>query len=264
MLASIFLLQVFQCSFKYFRCFSLIQTHLSSFKQPTSCTAFFALFFCFKFTEIVSCLILIVHGSLPVVSCVFSRQPRHESESLTLPCFCYGHSSRCSAQSGYSVHKITSTFTTGKPFSFITFIIKEPWHFLHFKVKAHNRWGDRLWCVSGVEDWKVGTMQGKTPADTHFRWSPKHQDVEVISKNSLPVYLYAPGESSPTSSNSLAPPTSLCLSFYSCYDWCSPFSQTITSGTSCWVTARTSPSRCVWTAASDTRLSTTWSWKVAV
>uniref|UniRef100_A0A3Q4NBX7 Laminin, gamma 2 n=1 Tax=Neolamprologus brichardi TaxID=32507 RepID=A0A3Q4NBX7_NEOBR len=81
---------------------------------------------------------------------------RQESESPTLPCFCYGHSSRCSARPGYSVHKITSTFTTG------------------------------------VEDWKVGTMQGATPADTHFRWSPKHQDVEVISKNSLPVYLYAP------------------------------------------------------------------------
>uniref|UniRef100_A0A669BRK1 Laminin, gamma 2 n=1 Tax=Oreochromis niloticus TaxID=8128 RepID=A0A669BRK1_ORENI len=96
------------------------------------------------------------NGPIGPDGCPQSRQPRHESESLTLPCFCYGHSSRCSAQSGYSVHKITSTFTTG------------------------------------VEDWKVGTMQGKTPADTHFRWSPKHQDVEVISKNSLPVYLYAP------------------------------------------------------------------------
>ncbi|XP_039858426.1 laminin subunit gamma-2 isoform X1 [Simochromis diagramma] len=96
------------------------------------------------------------NGPIGADGCPQSRQPRQESESLTLPCFCYGHSSRCSARSGYSVHKITSTFTTG------------------------------------VEDWKVGTMQGETPADTHFRWSPKHQDVEVISKNSLPVYLYAP------------------------------------------------------------------------
>uniref|UniRef100_A0A3B4FKL8 Laminin subunit gamma 2 n=1 Tax=Pundamilia nyererei TaxID=303518 RepID=A0A3B4FKL8_9CICH len=89
------------------------------------------------------------NGPIGADGCPQSRQPRQESESLTLPCFCYGHSSRCSARSGYSVHKITSTFTTG----------------------------DRLWCASGVEDWKVGTMQGETP---------------VISKNSLPVYLYAP------------------------------------------------------------------------
>lgn len=35
-------------------------------------------------------------------------------------------------------------------------------------------------------------MQGITPHDIYFRWSPKHQDLEVISKNSLPIYLYAP------------------------------------------------------------------------
>uniref|UniRef100_A0A3Q0SDU6 Laminin, gamma 2 n=1 Tax=Amphilophus citrinellus TaxID=61819 RepID=A0A3Q0SDU6_AMPCI len=86
----------------------------------------------------------------------FSRQPRQDSGSSTLSCFCYGHSSRCSAQSGYSVHKITSTFT------------------------------------NGPEDWKVATMHGSTPDDINFRWSPKHQDLEVISENSLPVYLYAP------------------------------------------------------------------------
>ncbi|KAI3375169.1 hypothetical protein L3Q82_021076, partial [Scortum barcoo] len=81
---------------------------------------------------------------------------REYSGSLSLPCFCYGHSSQCSAQSGYSVHNITSTFD------------------------------------HGPEGWKTATAQGVTPDDVHFRWSPKHQDLEVISKNSLPVYLYAP------------------------------------------------------------------------
>ncbi|TKS79273.1 Laminin subunit gamma-2 [Collichthys lucidus] len=85
-----------------------------------------------------------------------SRQPREDSGSLSLPCFCYGHSSQCSPQSGYSVHAITSNFATGP------------------------------------DGWKTATAQGVTPDDVHFHWSPKHQDVEVISKNSLPVYLYAP------------------------------------------------------------------------
>lgn len=35
-------------------------------------------------------------------------------------------------------------------------------------------------------------LDGTTPRNVHFRWSPKHGDVEVISSNSLPVYLYAP------------------------------------------------------------------------
>lgn len=88
--------------------------------------------------------------------CTQSRQPREDSGSLTSPCFCYGHSSSCSARSGYSVHSITSTFT------------------------------------DGPEGWRAATAHGATPDDVHFRWSPKHQDLEVISKNSLPLYLYAP------------------------------------------------------------------------
>lgn len=58
--------------------------------------------------------------------------------------------------------------------------------------------GDRLrLLLLGPDGWKTATAQGVTPDDVHFRWSPKHQDVEVISKNSLPVYLYAPGENRP-------------------------------------------------------------------
>ncbi|XP_074544216.1 laminin subunit gamma-2 [Halichoeres trimaculatus] len=95
-------------------------------------------------------------GPIGPNGCKQSRQPRQDSGSVTVPCFCYGHSSKCSAQSGYSVHDITSTFTTGP------------------------------------DGWKTATAQGDTPDDVHFRWSPKHQDVEVISKNSLPLYLYAP------------------------------------------------------------------------
>ncbi|XP_061776624.1 laminin subunit gamma-2 [Nerophis ophidion] len=84
-------------------------------------------------------------------------QRRRRSEDSGAPlCFCYGHSSQCSPQSTYAVHNITSTFALG------------------------------------TEDWKAATSQGFTPADVHYRWSPKHQDVEVISRNSLPVYLYAP------------------------------------------------------------------------
>uniref|UniRef100_G3NA51 Laminin, gamma 2 n=1 Tax=Gasterosteus aculeatus aculeatus TaxID=481459 RepID=G3NA51_GASAC len=71
-------------------------------------------------------------------------------------CFCYGHSSKCSPQSGYSIHSITSTF------------------------------------AEGLDGWWVATARGVIPDDVHFRWSPKHHDLEVISKNSLPVYLYAP------------------------------------------------------------------------
>uniref|UniRef100_A0A3P8S9W4 Laminin subunit gamma 2 n=1 Tax=Amphiprion percula TaxID=161767 RepID=A0A3P8S9W4_AMPPE len=82
--------------------------------------------------------------------------PNGCSQSLTLPCFCSGHSNICSPQSGYSVHNIISTF------------------------------------ADGPEGWKAATVNGFTPDDVHFRWSPKHQDLEVISRNSLPVYLYAP------------------------------------------------------------------------
>ncbi|XP_035489050.2 laminin subunit gamma-2 [Scophthalmus maximus] len=93
-------------------------------------------------------------GAIGPNGCTQSRQTREDSGSRA--CFCYGHSSSCSAQSGFSVHNISSTFS------------------------------------DGVDGWTVATAQGNVPRDVHFRWTPTHQDVEVISKNSLPVYLYAP------------------------------------------------------------------------
>lgn len=57
-------------------------------------------------------------------------------------------------------------------------------------------------CLSGPEGWRAATAQGVASRDILYRWSPKHQDLEVISKNSLPVYLYAPGELSPAPSMS--------------------------------------------------------------
>lgn len=44
----------------------------------------------------------------------------------------------------------------------------------------------------GLDGWRAATLEGHTPRNVHFRWSPKHRDIEVISSNSLPVYLYAP------------------------------------------------------------------------
>ncbi|XP_061587531.1 laminin subunit gamma-2 [Cololabis saira] len=95
-------------------------------------------------------------GTLGPDGCTQSRQTREDSGSLSPPCFCYGHSSQCSPGSGYSIHRITSTFSTGP------------------------------------EGWTVTTAQGVAPDNVHFRWSPKHQDVEVISRSSLPTYLSAP------------------------------------------------------------------------
>ncbi|XP_047445759.1 laminin subunit gamma-2 [Mugil cephalus] len=95
-------------------------------------------------------------GPIGPNGCPSSRQTREDSGSLSTPCFCYGHSSQCSAQSGFSIHNITSTFTHGN------------------------------------DGWKVATARGVAPDHVNFRWSPKHQDLEVISRNSLPVYLYAP------------------------------------------------------------------------
>lgn len=57
---------------------------------------------------------------------------------------------------------------------------------------------------SGPEGWTVAA-QGVSPDEIHFRWSPKHQDLEVISTISLPIYLYAPGE------NKLHPPSNQLL-----------------------------------------------------
>lgn len=96
------------------------------------------------------------NGPIGPNGCTQRRQLRQDSGGEPSSCFCYGHSSTCAKESRYSVHNITSTFDYGP------------------------------------EDWKVATVQGVTPHDTHFRWSPKHQDIEVISRNSLPIYLYAP------------------------------------------------------------------------
>ncbi|XP_029971712.1 laminin subunit gamma-2 [Salarias fasciatus] len=96
------------------------------------------------------------NGPIGPNGCTQRRQLRQDPGSGSPSCFCYGHSSTCSKASGFSVHNIASTFD------------------------------------HGPEDWKVATAQGLTPHDTVFRWSPKHQDVEVISRNSLPIYLYAP------------------------------------------------------------------------
>ncbi|XP_073704726.1 laminin subunit gamma-2 [Garra rufa] len=73
-----------------------------------------------------------------------------------LPCFCNGHSSVCSSAEGYSIYNITSTFE------------------------------------NGPEGWKAATAQGVNPSQVQFRWSPTHKDLEVISKEILPVYLFAP------------------------------------------------------------------------
>uniref|UniRef100_A0A673J6E4 Laminin subunit gamma-2-like n=1 Tax=Sinocyclocheilus rhinocerous TaxID=307959 RepID=A0A673J6E4_9TELE len=73
-----------------------------------------------------------------------------------LPCFCNGHSSVCSSAEGYSIHNITSTFE------------------------------------NGPEGWRATTAQGVNPSQVQFRWSPTHKDLEVISKEVLPVYLFAP------------------------------------------------------------------------
>ncbi|XP_028988599.1 laminin subunit gamma-2 isoform X2 [Betta splendens] len=91
-------------------------------------------------------------GEIGPSGCLLRREPRQDQSS----CFCYGHSSQCSPQSSYSIHNISSTFT------------------------------------SGPDGWKVATAEGVTPQDVNFRWSPAYQDLEVISKNILPVYLYAP------------------------------------------------------------------------
>ncbi|KAF7221829.1 laminin subunit gamma-2 [Nothobranchius furzeri] len=95
-------------------------------------------------------------GPIRPDGCLRSQQKRENSGSLSLPCFCYGHSQQCSATRGYSIYNVTSTFSTGP------------------------------------EGWKAATVRGVTPDDVHFRWSPKHQDLEVISRVSPPIYLHAP------------------------------------------------------------------------
>lgn len=73
-----------------------------------------------------------------------------------LPCFCYGHSDVCTSTQGYSIHNITSSFQ------------------------------------HGPEGWWAATNQGVTPSQVRFRWSPTHKDLEVISQEILPIYLFAP------------------------------------------------------------------------
>lgn len=53
------------------------------------------------------------------------------------------------------------------------------------------RW---LFEFPGPDGWKTTALQDVSPNDVLFHWSPKHQDLEVTSKNSLPVYLNAPGK----------------------------------------------------------------------
>lgn len=77
---------------------------------------------------------------------------------------------------------------------------------VNFKISFSS--GKHCVVSPGVEGW-TATAQDVSPDDIHFRWSPKHQDLEVISRNSLPVYLHAPGRnqlSSPLSSSPLPHP----------------------------------------------------------
>ncbi|XP_061099731.1 laminin subunit gamma-2 [Conger conger] len=71
-------------------------------------------------------------------------------------CFCYGHTAECSLAKGYSIYNISSTFSNGD------------------------------------EAWTAAEANGVTPPRLHFRWSPSHGDLEVISTESVPVYLSAP------------------------------------------------------------------------
>ncbi|KAI1882801.1 hypothetical protein AGOR_G00238660 [Albula goreensis] len=73
-------------------------------------------------------------------------------------CFCYGHATDCIMARGYAIHDITSSFSESD------------------------------------EGWTAAENNGVTPPQLHFRWSPSHGDLEVISKESMPVYLYAPAK----------------------------------------------------------------------
>lgn len=116
---------------------------------------------------------------------VFRRQSRDDAGSLSQLCFCYGHSRRCSAQPGFSTFNIASTFANGS-------------------VSSHQNVTDAFSCCGaltqvsavlspGPEGWTLATAPEVSPDEVHFRWSPRHQDLEVISTNSRPVYLQAPG-----------------------------------------------------------------------
>lgn len=68
----------------------------------------------------------------------------------------------------------------------------------------------------GPDGWKATVDNDMGPNDALFRWSPRHQDLEVISTNSLPVYLNAPGKirTGPAAAVPSPPPFSL-LGFHS-------------------------------------------------
>ncbi|XP_015210519.2 laminin subunit gamma-2 isoform X1 [Lepisosteus oculatus] len=70
-----------------------------------------------------------------------------------LSCFCYGHSTDCSSADGYTAHSITSTFN------------------------------------SNPEGWLAAFRKGSS---VQFGWSQRHRDIEVTSRDNIPVYLYAP------------------------------------------------------------------------
>lgn len=71
-------------------------------------------------------------------------------------CFCYGHTTDCSLAKGYAIHNITSTFSNGD------------------------------------EGWTAAEANGVSAPQLHFQWSSSHGDLEIISKESVPVYMYAP------------------------------------------------------------------------
>lgn len=69
-------------------------------------------------------------------------------------------------------------------------------HTLSLTIELRPKLTERV-AFSGPDGWRMATVQDDTPEDAHFRWSPKHQDLEVISSISRPIYLYAPGECKP-------------------------------------------------------------------
>ncbi|CAL8347605.1 unnamed protein product [Merluccius merluccius] len=81
---------------------------------------------------------------------------RDEPVGRSTSCFCYGHASSCAVAQGYAVHPIDSKFT------------------------------------DGPEGWQVSMGRGVMTSQVQFRWVQSHEDLEVISQNSLPVYLNAP------------------------------------------------------------------------
>ncbi|XP_028831620.1 laminin subunit gamma-1 [Denticeps clupeoides] len=87
-----------------------------------------------------------------IVKC--STQTRNLGNCL--PCFCYGHSSDCSPANGYSVYNIASTFD------------------------------------SGSDGWRDSDAQCVTPSSAQFRWIQTNGDIEIVSRDIVPVYLLAP------------------------------------------------------------------------